>query len=128
MKTTLMVAAAAFALATPAAHAAEADGAHLYANHCAACHGARGEGDGPVAALLTVTVPSLRELAKRNGGKFPADTVKSYVDGRNPRPVHGDRTMPVWGEVFSAATAGDEPVVAARIALLAAFIEELQRR
>lgn len=127
MKTTLIVAAA-LALGMAAAHAAEADGAHLYANHCASCHGARGEGDGPVAALLTVTVPNLRELAKKNGGKFPADTVKSYVDGRKPQPVHGDRAMPVWGDVFSVATTGDEAVVAARIAVLVAFIEELQQR
>jgi mono/diheme cytochrome c family protein len=127
MKTTLMLAAA-LALAASAAQAAEADGAPLYANHCAACHGARGEGDGPIAALLTVTVPNLRELAKRNGGKFPADAVKAYVDGRNPRPAHGDRTMPIWGEVFRAATLEDEPLVAVRIAVTVAFIEELQYR
>jgi mono/diheme cytochrome c family protein len=127
MKNTLILAAT-LMLAASAATAAEADGARLYANHCAACHGARGEGDGPVAALLTVTVPNLRQLAKRNGGTFPADTVKAYVDGRNTPPAHGGRAMPVWGEVFGAATTGDEAVVAARLAVLVAFIEELQYR
>lgn len=127
MKKTLALATA-LAFGASAAHTAEADGAHLYANHCAACHGARGEGDGPLAALLTVTVPNLRELAKRNGGKFPADTVKTYIDGRNAPPAHGGRAMPVWGDVFSASTSGDEPVVAARVSLLAAFIAELQYR
>ena len=110
------------------AHAAEADGAPLYMNHCAACHGARGEGDGPIAPLLTVTVPNLRELSKRNGGTFPAEAVKAYIDGRNPRPAHGNSAMPVWGDVFSAATANDEPLVGTRIAVLVAFIEELQYR
>ncbi|HET7132745.1 MAG TPA: c-type cytochrome [Gammaproteobacteria bacterium] len=97
-------------------------------NHCAACHGARGEGDGPIAMLLTVTVPNLRELKKRNGGTFPTEAVQAYVDGRNAVTAHGNRTMPVWGDVFKAATAGDEPLVATRIAVLVAFIEELQYR
>ncbi|HET8696395.1 MAG TPA: cytochrome c [Gammaproteobacteria bacterium] len=110
------------------ARAAEADGAPLYMNHCAACHGARGEGDGPIAPLLTVTVPNLRGLSKRNGGTFPTDAVKAYIDGRNVRPAHGNRAMPVWGDVFRAATVGDEPLVATRIAVLVAFIEELQYR
>ena len=127
MRTALLLAAA-LALGAPAAHAAEADGAPFYANHCAACHGARGEGDGPIAPLLTVTVPNLRELSKHNGGQFPVDAVKAYVDGRNPRPAHGNRAMPIWGDVLSAATDGDEPVVTARITALVAFIEELQYR
>jgi hypothetical protein len=36
--------------------------------------------------------------------------------------------MPVWGDVFSAATKGDEPVVAANVKVLVQFIEELQQR
>lgn len=111
-----------------AALAAEADGAKLYQNHCSACHGARAEGDGPIAMLMNVSVPSLRELAKRNGGVFPASKVAAYVDGRGATQAHGGRQMPVWGEVFSAATNGDEPVVAARVKVLVAFIEELQQR
>jgi mono/diheme cytochrome c family protein len=127
MKIVLLITAA-LALVATTAHGAEADGAGLYVNHCAACHGARGEGDGPIAMLLTVTVPNLRELKRRNGGTFPAETVKAYIDGRNAVTAHGNRTMPVWGDVFNAATAGDEPLVGTRIAVLVAFIEELQYR
>jgi mono/diheme cytochrome c family protein len=127
MKTALLVTAA-LALTATAAHGAEAAGSGLYINHCAACHGARGEGDGPIAMLLTVTVPNLRELEKRNGGTFPTEAVKAYVDGRNTVTAHGNRIMPVWGDVFKAATAGDEPLVGTRIAVLVAFIEELQYR
>jgi hypothetical protein len=36
--------------------------------------------------------------------------------------------MPVWGDVFSAATKADEPVVAANVKVLVLFIEELQQR
>ena len=111
-----------------AALGAEADGAKLYQNHCSACHGVRGEGDGPIAMLMTVTVPNLRELAKHNGGVFPTDRVTAYVDGRGPAQAHGGRQMPVWGDVFSAATKADEPVVAANVKVLVQFIEELQQR
>ena len=111
-----------------AALGAEADGAKLYQNHCSACHGMRGEGDGPIAMLMTVTVPNLRELAKHNNGVFPTDRVTAYVDGRGPAQAHGGRQMPVWGDVFSAATKADEPVVAANVKVLVQFIAELQQR
>jgi mono/diheme cytochrome c family protein len=115
-------------LLSAAALGAEADGAKLYQNHCSACHGMRGEGDGPIAMLMTVTVPNLRELAKHNDGVFPTDRVTAYVDGRGPAQAHGGRQMPVWGDVFSAATKADEPVVAANVKVLVQFIEELQQR
>jgi len=125
---TVLVTTLACLLPAAAALAAEADGAKLYVNHCSACHGMHGEGDGPVAMLLNVTVPNLRALAKNNGGVFPADAVAAYIDGRDPAQAHGGRQMPVWGDVFSAALQGDEPVVAARVKLLVQFIEELQQR
>jgi mono/diheme cytochrome c family protein len=73
-----------------------------YATHCAACHGAEGEGDGPVAITMAVSVPNLRVLAERNGGEFPAEAVASYIDGRALPAAHGTRLMPVWGDVFAA--------------------------
>ncbi len=127
MKTLLLTTLAMLAASGTCA-AAEADGSRLYANHCSACHGTRGEGDGPIAPLLNVTVPNLRELQKANGGVFPATQLLAYIDGRNARAAHGSRQMPVWGDVFMAATRDDEPVVAARIAVLVAFIGELQSR
>jgi mono/diheme cytochrome c family protein len=102
-------------------------GATTFATHCAACHGARGEGDGPVAATLRVAVPNLRTLAERHGG-FPADMVASSIDGRNLPPAHGDRAMPVWGGVFDATA---RLVVGAqsssqRIDAVIAFLREIQ--
>lgn len=72
----------------------------LFANYCSACHGIVGEGDGPVASVIQVNVPNLRTLAERSGGSFPADQVAAYVDGRNLPVAHGDRQMPIWGNVF----------------------------
>lgn len=115
-------------LASVAAAAAEPDGAKLFVSHCAACHGAVGEGDGPVASSMAIGVPSLRTLAMRNGGVFPEDAVAAYIDGREPRAAHGHRQMPVWGDVFIVAERGEEEVVAARIKILVWFIAELQYR
>lgn len=115
-------------LASVAAAAAEPDGAKLFANHCAACHGTLGEGDGPVAASMAIRVPSLRTLTVRSGGVFPEDAVAAYIDGREPRAAHGHRQMPVWGDVFIVAERGEEDVVAARIKILVWFIAELQYR
>jgi mono/diheme cytochrome c family protein len=116
------------AFACVAAAAGEPDGAQMFANYCAACHGVVGEGDGPVAATMTMAVPNLRTLAMRNGGEFPEDAVAAYIDGRTPRAAHGDRQMPIWGDEFAVFERGDEPVVAARIKILVWFIAELQYR
>jgi len=75
-------------------------GANTFATHCASCHGPRAEGDGPMAATLSVNVPNLRTLSQRNRGQFPTDAVASYIDGRNFPAAHGTRNMPVWGPVF----------------------------
>jgi mono/diheme cytochrome c family protein len=118
----------AFALGAPAL-AADDLGARLYFNHCAACHGDNGEGTGPVAASMRVTVPNLRTLAARNGGMFPADAVRAYVDGRNIPAAHGDRLMPIWGDVFRGADQdADDRTVRRRIAAIVDFISLLQYR
>lgn len=127
MRTTWLTALAAI-LSCAAAQAAEPDGAALFANHCAACHGATGEGDGPVAGLMSITVPNLRALERRNGGRLPEDEIAAYIDGRSPSSAHGGRQMPVWGDVFTISQDGDEDVVAARIKVLVWFISELQYR
>lgn len=118
----------AFALGAPAL-AADDLGPRLYFNHCAACHGDNGEGTGPVAAAMRVTVPNLRSLAERNGGLFPIDAVRAYVDGRDVPAAHGDRVMPIWGDVFRGADQdADDRTVRRRIAAIVDFISTLQYR
>lgn len=96
------------ALVPAGAGAQEAEsGVRLYMNHCAACHGELGEGDGPVASTMRVTMPNLRTLAMRNDGTFPTEDVRSYVDGRTIPFAHGDRYMPIWGDVFGWGPEGD---------------------
>ena len=111
------------------ASAADDLGPRLYFNHCAACHGDDGEGTGPVAASLRVTVPNLRTLAARNDGMFPADAVRAYVDGRDVPTAHGDRLMPIWGDVFLGADGtADDRTIRRRIAAIVDFISTLQHR
>jgi cytochrome c len=106
--------------------------AALYFNNCAACHGDQGEGDGPVAAVLGVVVPNLRELAARNGGVYPADSARAYIDGRSMMPAHGARYMPVWGDEFSYTQGGgrarrdSERAVQRKISSLVDFLAALQ--
>jgi mono/diheme cytochrome c family protein len=106
-----------------------ADGAALFARHCASCHGQIGEGDGPVADAMVISVPNLRTLAARSDGRFPRDAVMRYIDGRDLPAAHGNRVMPVWGDSF-ADTAGDpesaNEIARDRIAAITEFVERLQ--
>ena len=85
----------------------EPSGAALYARHCAACHGAEGKGDGPVAPALERAPSDLTTLARRHGGRFDAQRVAVVIDGRSPVVEHGTRDMPVWGVVFEAELSGE---------------------
>ena len=72
-------------------------GAQLFLSLCASCHGAQARGDGPVAPLLDTPPSDLTRIAQRNGGRFTADTVQRFIDGREARRAHGRKDMPVWG-------------------------------
>ncbi|HEY6239967.1 MAG TPA: copper homeostasis membrane protein CopD [Burkholderiales bacterium] len=66
--------------------ASVARGAPLYAEHCAACHGSFGHGDGPVAASLPVRPPYLAaRLARRREG----DLLWSLGNGIAGTPMSG---------------------------------------
>ena len=118
-----------FVLAGCSAEPDRASGADLYVNYCASCHGLQGEGDGPVAAVMQVNVPNLRTLAMRSDGEFPTDAVTAYVDGRQSPSSHGDRRMPIWGNVFQWNEGADsEDLARRRIEAVVEFIGELQYR
>ena len=128
MKSILAAAALTALLLAPRANAAEEDlGARLYFNHCSACHGSDAEGGGPVASTMRVTLPNCRSLAMRNGGVFPTDAVRAYIDGREAPAAHGDRQMPIWGDVFRGPEQGTaERTTRRRIAALVELIASLQ--
>ena len=102
----------ALVLALPGAAAAQTAGEIEYAQACAACHGAGGKGDGPVAQYMSVPVPDLTRIAARRDGDFPYRELMEMIDGRNaerqPGP-HGT-AMPVWGDRFMLDSGNPEPV------------------
>ena len=56
---------------TDGTEASGPDGATLYLENCAVCHGTYGEGDGAAAPELSVTLHDLRYIAARGAGIFP---------------------------------------------------------
>ena len=103
------------------------DGAKLFADNCASCHGADARGDGPAAVILKTPPPDLTKIAARNGGTFPTERVIEIIAGSaNSKSAHGSREMPVWGPVFSVAE-WDMDFVQVRLENLAAYLKSLQR-
>ena len=73
-------------------------GRELYLQHCAACHGIKGDGHGPLQHELSTPPTDLRLLSKRYGNPLPEDQIARFMDGRADVKAHGPRDMPVWGE------------------------------
>ena len=104
------------------------NGAEIFRAHCASCHGVTGQGNGPMAAHLRSTPPDLTKYTMRNGGVFPSERVGRIIDGRDV-PSHGDRQMPVWGDVFRrAARDGSDEAARARVRALVRFLQSIQER
>jgi mono/diheme cytochrome c family protein len=101
------------------------EGSRLFRSHCAPCHGSTARGNGPVAEQMRRTPPDLTQYTRRNGGVFPTERVHRIVDGRDV-PSHGDREMPVWGDVFKIGSPGS--AVKARIDAIVRYLAGIQER
>jgi mono/diheme cytochrome c family protein len=111
--------------------AAEIDsGKQMYLKYCASCHGSTGKGDGPVSRDLKVKVPDLTLLKAKNKGLYPTNRVMSSIDGSRFVRGHGDRNMPVWGEVFREEHEKEkytELTVLLKAKLIAEYVSTLQK-
>ena len=100
-------------------------GAQLFRTHCASCHGVAGRGDGPLSVQMRRMPPDLTQFTRRNGGIFPSERVYRIVDGRDVAS-HGDREMPVWGDVFKLGVSGS--AVKDRIDAIVRYLAGIQER
>jgi nucleotide-binding universal stress UspA family protein/mono/diheme cytochrome c family protein len=104
-------------------------GAEVFRTYCATCHGTSARGDGPLAPSMRRKPANLTEIAKRNGGEFPADLVFRTIDGRQPVRGHGGPDMPVWGDAFERSReAGDQARVKSVIQSLVEYLASIQLR
>jgi mono/diheme cytochrome c family protein len=103
------------------------NGAEIFRDYCAPCHGLDGRGNGPVAPALKFKVPDLTQISKRAGGKFPSARIKAIIEGTETVSGHGSREMPIWGPVFHQI-AVDQDLGAVRTANVTSYIESMQRK
>jgi len=102
------------------------DGAALYKEYCASCHGTAARGDGPMARSLKVPPADLTRISARNGGTFPSQRITRIISGEEqPRTGHGTREMPVWGPFFSRVDS-DLDLGPMRIDALVRYLQRLQ--
>jgi mono/diheme cytochrome c family protein len=102
------------------------EGSELFKEYCATCHGMDATGNGPAARALRKPVPDLTRLAERNGGRFPARTVKEYISGESDILSHGSRDMPIWGPIFRQVDR-DYELGQIRLHNVTVYVESLQR-
>ena len=114
-----------FEPSAPARTAEPMSGAQLFRTYCASCHGENAAGGGAISAQLRTAVPDLTTFSARNGGMFPAERVRQMIEGRGPA-AHGDRSMPVWGEVFRLQNSDAD--AAMRIDSIVTFLRSIQQR
>ena len=105
-------------------------GKQNYLRYCGSCHGPNAKGDGVLAGTLKQKPADLTLIAQKNGGKFPTADIVSFIDGTKPVAAHGDREMPVWGEVMkeeSPGALGQQAVVQAKITSIVNYLRSIQQ-
>jgi mono/diheme cytochrome c family protein len=109
-------------------HGNVADGAKIYRDYCAGCHGKTGMGDGPAASVLNTKPPDLTALSERHGNKFPSDYLAKVLRFGVKTQAHGSEEMPTWGPLFGEAGGGTPARVNQRIADLLSYLETVQKK
>ncbi len=105
------------------------DGASIFRNYCAACHGLDGRGNGPVSKALKREVPDLTRLSQRNDGAFPAIHVRNTImfGADDLLPAHGSKEMPIWGPIFHEIEF-DRDLGHVRLENITKYLESIQRK
>lgn len=113
------------------AEAPSAEGKALFEQHCSACHGADGKGDGPAAASLKTQPADLTRITARRNGVWPVLEIMSIIDGYT-KVTNTREDMPVISELSSGSTVdfdtgnGLATSASASLVALADFLETIQ--
>jgi mono/diheme cytochrome c family protein len=103
-------------------------GKAMYDSYCAVCHAKDAKGNGPAASAMKTPPTDLTQMAKNNGGKYPAAHVAAVLKGQAMNPSHGSEEMPIWGPLFSSISQGHEGQVQQRITNLVTYLEGVQAK
>lgn len=107
------------------------EGARLYGDNCAVCHGPSGRGNGDLANDLDRKPTDLTQITARAGGTFPTAKVLSQIDGYT-RMKNRDQIMPEYGAMLEGDTVpvqlGEDEFspVPRPLAALVAYLESIQ--
>ena len=125
----LLVVLSSYAAARQAPAPFRDSGGVLFGTYCASCHGRDAHGDGPVAESLKTRPPNLTQLAKLNGGMFPAERTRRVIDGREAGVrAHGTIEMPVWGDAFVRREGLTDAAARARVDAIVRYLDAVQER
>ena len=102
------------------------EGAELFREYCATCHGRDATGNGPAALALRQSPPDLTRISQRNRGSFPRERVKNYISGESDILSHGTREMPIWGPIFRQVDR-DHELGQIRLHNVTVYLESLQK-
>jgi mono/diheme cytochrome c family protein len=104
-------------------------GREAFLQYCASCHGARGDGKGPMAGELRQSPADLRHLTGRFGSPLQTQRLLERIDGRRMARAHGSRDMPVWGEKLTRNIphgAGTEAQTRGTLLIIIDWLESIQ--
>jgi mono/diheme cytochrome c family protein len=103
------------------------NGADLFKEYCAVCHGTDAKGSGPAADALKKRPADLTQLTRKNSGTFPELHVMNFIKGEDVVAAHGSRDMPIWGTIFGSMSPNKD-LVQVRVYNLLKYIEEVQAK
>jgi mono/diheme cytochrome c family protein len=97
----------------------------IFDEQCISCHGMNQIA--PTRTDLEKKAPDLALIMERRRAKdFPIIEIAQIIDGRQWVKSHGDREMPVWGEVYDSLGM-DKEEIRGRKGELIAYLMSVQR-
>jgi mono/diheme cytochrome c family protein len=101
-------------------------GKAMFGEYCAVCHGVSGRGNGPAVDALKKRPADLTQLTRKNNGNYPEVHVMNFITGEEAIAAHGNRDMPMWGQLFHSLEPNNAAVTKVRVRVLADYIKTLQ--